>query len=85
MRENLVCFCMECSARGPSGVCMLTASPLKQGMLRKVSSADLNRLEWSWSAKTGDRRSKQVYRNLADGHQAQSMEVLVLAFWSTQG
>lgn len=32
MRETLDCFWMEYSGRGPSGVCMLTARPLKQGM-----------------------------------------------------
>ncbi len=32
MRENLDCLCIEYSGSGPSGVWMLTASPLKQGM-----------------------------------------------------
>lgn len=32
MRETLDCFTIEYSGRGPSGVCMLTARPLKQGM-----------------------------------------------------
>ena len=34
--ENRPCLMIECSGRGPSGVCMLTAKPLKQGMLADV-------------------------------------------------
>lgn len=37
MRENLDSFCIEYSGNGPSGVCILTASPLKQGMSRTVN------------------------------------------------
>lgn len=33
MREALDTFCTEYSGRGPSGVCMETAKPLKQGIV----------------------------------------------------
>jgi hypothetical protein len=32
IRASLDCRCTEYSGNGPSGVCMLTARPLKQGM-----------------------------------------------------
>lgn len=35
--ESLDVFCTEYSVRGPSGVWMLTARPLKQGMLRSAA------------------------------------------------
>ena len=34
IREARPCFWMEYSESGPSGVCMLTASPLKHGMVK---------------------------------------------------
>ena len=33
IREARVCFWIEYSGSGPSGVCMLTAKPLKHGIL----------------------------------------------------
>lgn len=33
MRDARDCFCIENSDMGPSGVCMLTARPLKHGIL----------------------------------------------------
>lgn len=33
MREALDTFCTEYSGRGPSGVCIETAKPLKQGIV----------------------------------------------------
>lgn len=33
MRDSRDCFWTEYSGRGPLGVCMLTARPLKQGMM----------------------------------------------------
>ena len=37
IRENLDCFCIEYSGKGPSGVWMLTAKPLKQGIVSRLS------------------------------------------------
>ena len=33
MRDTRACFWIEYSGSGPSGVCMLTARPLKHGIL----------------------------------------------------
>lgn len=38
IRDARDCFCTECSGRGPSGVCIETAKPLKQGMLAVPAS-----------------------------------------------
>lgn len=36
IRDRREVFWTECSGRGPLGVCMLTARPLKQGMVKRA-------------------------------------------------
>lgn len=41
IRDRREVFCTECSGNGPFGVCMLTARPLKQGILKGQERMDL--------------------------------------------